>query len=733
MLLTYGQRKLLFGAVIALLTAIFANAAFFFNMFEGLELKTFDIRARYFSKDNHPSKDIAIVLIDEASLRAMNPVVGRWPWPRSLQADLIDFLVLSGAKAVLFDILFTENERVPGAPPGTLSPNDGRLIESSAAADNVYHAAQIVIDEEDEYNRALLNRPLPDDFVKAFSIKTKGFPATPHNNYYIPFPELYRASKGIGVVEFLSDGDGIYRRTKLIRHYRGSYFPVLSIAPLIGILKPDYLEQSKNKLILAGSGVSEPHVSIPIQEDGTYLINMYGDFKPYSMSGVLASIQKIKMGELEGLPISPDEFRDKVVFVGASAVGVEDLKATPLGSRTPGVFLHASIYSNMVKKDFLKYASPWVAITSILFLSFATAFAILWSRRTVYQLGIPFVLAFIYIFISFWWFKKSVVFDMVAPVISIICSWMGTFAYLSFTEGKDKRKIRKMLGQYVSPSILAAIVDKSKKDALKAEVGSKEKLTILFSDIRGFTTMSEALEAEKVVELLNSYLSSMVDVIFKHDGTLDKFIGDAIMAFWGAPIKVDDHGIRAVETALEMIRRLDELNRENEAKGLSRFFIGIGINTGDVILGNIGSERKLDYTAIGDNVNLASRTEGLTKEYGRPILITEATFHEVKDAIVCRVVDVVRVKGKKKGIRIYEPFGKINELSDTQRKVVSLTEEGFNLYLNREWDRARDAYLELSSLQPDDTLGKIFIKRCEDYMIEGPPEEWEGVYTMKSK
>lgn len=740
-MLTFAQKKLLWGGLIALFTAVLVNACLYLGIFEELELKAFDLRAEYFSKVKQPSKEIAVILIDETSLRSMNPVVGRWPWPRSVHADVIDFLALGGARAVLFDILFTENERVPGAPPGSVGPNDARLAESTASAGNIYHATQILIDSEDEYNKGLLGKPLPADFIERFSVKgIQGVVPETNNNYYIPFPELYRASKGTGVVEFAPDKDGIYRRTKLFRHYQGSFYPVLSTAPLMDIMKPDAIRVRGNELILEGG---QPHgvaptpdssllTPIPLQRDGSYLVNMYGGFNSYSMSGILASIQKIKTGELEGLPVNPDEFKDKVVFIGASAVGVEDLKATSVGEKTPGVFLHASVYSNIIQNDFLRYTAPLITSVSIVLLSFTVAFAIVWVRKTAYQTGLPLLLSLIYISASFWWFKINLVFDMVAPVTSIILSWMATFAYLSFTEGKDKRKIKRMLGQYVSPAILATIIDR-KQSVLKAEVGSKEYLTILFSDIRGFTTISESLEAGKVVELLNGYLSGMVDVIFKHEGTLDKFIGDAIMAFWGAPVKASDHGRKAVETALEMIQRLEVFNESLGSSGLPHIGIGVGINTGGVILGNIGSEKKLDYTVIGDNVNLASRMEGLTKEYGCPILITETTYAEVKDSIPCRVVDVVRVKGKKKGIKIFEPLSNAGGRTERIESLVSLSEEGFNHYLNREWEKARESYLRLSALKPGDKTAGIFVKRCEDYMENEPAVDWDGVYTMVKK
>ncbi len=269
-MLHFAKKRLLYGAIIALSTAILVNLGFYLGLFEGLERKAFDMRARYNTRQ--PSSEVAIILVDEASLRGMNPIVGRWPWPRSVHADVVDFLAMSGAKAVLFDILFTENERVFGTPKGVLGPSDERLVESTASAGNVYHAAQIVIDEEDEYNKSLLNRPVPDDFSGRFAVELIGAPVSVHNNYYLPFKELYTASKGIGIVEFLSDSDGVYRRTKLFRHYQGNFYPVLPMSPLLDIMKPESIRQEEDKIVLTGvqdGNLQLKTLEIPLQKDGS--------------------------------------------------------------------------------------------------------------------------------------------------------------------------------------------------------------------------------------------------------------------------------------------------------------------------------------------------------------------------------------------------------------------------------------------------------------------------------
>lgn len=603
----------------------------------------YDALARHVraSKKAHP--DVAVILVDEASLKAMNPMVGRWPWPRSVFADLIEFISMGDPGAILFDILFTENERYY---KGGLGPNDRRLVEAARAYNVVYNAQQILEDEQDEFNKTLLDRPMPRAFRERFAIKgLHGEKQSPSNNFYIPFRELYLASKGVGVVEFQPDRDGVYRRTRPLRQYKGDFYPVLGLVPLLDILKPKNIK-------VDGKAVYLDNTTIPLDKDGRYLINMYGKFNAYSISGLLASIQKIRKGDVENLMVSPGEFKGKVVIVGASAVGVEDVKPTTMSSRTPGAMLHASFISNVLMKDFLKPARPLMTVVTVFLFAAASTAGILMLSRNYLRVAVPVALLLLYSAFVINGLNNNRLYETVPQVSAVLLSFMASFAYLSFTEGKEKRKVRKMLGQYVSPQMLSEVVDRY-EDFLGAEVGGREHITVLFSDIRDFTSISEAMPPAQVVDVLNYYFSVWSDVIFKHGGTVDKFIGDAIMAFWGAPVKTGDHAQRAVRAAREMIGRLPEINETLGVRGYPPVRIGIGISTGEAILGNIGSEKKLDYTVIGDTVNLASRIEALTKDYSSDILITEHTYNELQGDLGCKFIDTVKVKGKEVSVKIY--------------------------------------------------------------------------------
>jgi adenylate cyclase len=306
---------------------------------------------------------------------------------------------------------------------------------------------------------------------------------------------------------------------------------------------------------------------------------------------------------------------------------------------------------------------------------------------------------------------------------------------LLFTEEKEKNKIRKMFSQYVSPAALTAMVDDFENYA-KAGNGSKETITVLFSDVRGFTSLSENLPPEQVVEILNFYFTKMTEAVHNHHGTIDKFIGDAIMAVWGAPIKSDTHAIDAVNAAKEMMEKLKEVNAWLDEQNLPPLRIGIGVNTGEAVIGSVGSEQKADYTVIGDTVNLASRLEGVTKQYDCEIIVSESTKKALNDRVPCHVVDMIKVKGKEQAIKIYSPI-----LAEKEESQVALTKtyelhclselshEAFSHYLNKRWDLAISAYRKI----PNENLRKKFINRCEQFREAPPPQDWDGATTLIAK
>ncbi len=726
------RKNLLIGLLLSALVSVASSVLYLTGGLQRLEWQTQDWRMRSFNSEKPAPDDIAIIMIDEASMKYMNDFVGRWPWPRSVHADLIQFLSAAPPRALLFDVLFTERQS-PDVD-GVLNSEDQALVDETAAVDFVSHAVHFIKGDNAEDARSA---DLPPAFAARFSLSrhpgikldsalTAAWPAHhAHDQILLPIAPLHQAAPGIGVVFAESDADGVYRRVHLLHRFADDFFPALSLAGLLRMLPVDRLGYADGKLQLAGR-------EIPLADDATFLINHYGKFNTYSYSWLMNAKRRMENGDVEGIDEVLKEFRDKIVFVGANAAAVYDLKSTPIAPDVAGVFIHASAAGNILRGDFLRQAGKPLVVTLLLVFATLICLTTLLSQTLYLRTGIPALLFLGFNTLAYLLFAGNLLLDMVAPSLAIALASATSFTYLTFTEGKDKRKVRKVLSQYVSPQILAEVVD-NYGDFLQAEVGSRENLTVLFSDIRGFTTLSETMSGERVVEMLNIYFSAMTDTIFSHNGTIDKFIGDAIMAFWGAPVRTRTHAHDAVAAALKMVQLLPDVNAALAAKGYTPLEIGIGLNSGEVVLGNIGSEKKLDYTVIGDNVNLASRLEGLTKQYGCPILFSEYTYAYIMEEIPCRIVDMVRVKGKHHPIRIYAPVlapaQAAADARDQIQKICALTHEGFDHYLRRRWEDAIACYRQL----PDDRLRAIMIERCSAYQQQQPESGWDGVFTMKSK
>ena len=394
--------------------------------------------------------------------------------------------------------------------------------------------------------------------------------------------------------------------------------------------------------------------------------------------------------------------------------------------------MHASLASNILTRDFLSPPNSLYTYLFVVLFAIISTISVLFVKKPILKNLIPLSSGLGYAVTGYYFFAHNVIIELVAPLSSLILAWLAAFSALVLMEGREKRKFKKMMSQYLSPAVLNTVVS-NHSDYARAEIGSKENISILFSDIRNFTNMSEKLPAESVVEILNYYFSSMTDSIFSYEGTIDKFIGDAIMAFWGAPIKINEHAEKAVYSAIDMIRRMEKVNEWIMAKGLNPIAIGIGIHTGDAILGNIGSENKLDYTIIGDNVNLASRIEGLTKHYGASILISEDTYRALTSPMPCFIADLVRVKGKEKPIKVYQPLilreNPSEEELQTAWSLATLNSEMFQHYTNCGWSQA----LQCLEALPNDKLHASYKDRCLHYLHNPPAHNWDGVHTMSSK
>jgi adenylate cyclase len=468
-------------------------------------------------------------------------------------------------------------------------------------------------------------------------------------------------------------------------------------------------------------GIRMGNLFLPTDENGQMLINYLGPgmtFPHYSISDILAR------------KTPPGCFRDKIVLVGATAIGIYDLRNTPFSPVYPGVEIHATVIDNALRNQFI-HKPKWTRIydcLTILLLGFFIG-AVVPRISAVKGLLFALMLFTIHVLLSLWLFSHYRIWvSMVYPLLAGVLVYTCLTVYHYITEEREKKKIRSAFSYYVSSSVVSEML----KNPEKLKLGGDTKdLSVLFSDIRGFTTISEGLTPEALVHLLNEYLTAMTNVVFKYDGTLDKYMGDALMAIYGAPLDQPDHAYKACRSALDMMEELKKLNEKWVREGKTPLDIGIGINTGMMRVGNMGSEQRFDYTVMGDAVNLGSRLEGANKNYQTHILFSEFTYERIKDAFVCMELDSVRVKGKLRPVRIFQLLGE--DAPPALREAITSFHKGLSFYKMQKWDEGLEHFR--AALDADKTLSpaRLYVDRCLELKKTPPGPDWDGVFVMKSK
>lgn len=423
-------------------------------------------------------------------------------------------------------------------------------------------------------------------------------------------------------------------------------------------------------------------------------------------------------------------FEGKIVLIGVTSPVMHDDYTVPISNKDmPGVEIHANLIQSILTQDYLYYQDD-ISTLGVIFL-FALLAGIILFRFKIYIATILLVaIAIIYIFFSsYYTIYTGIILNILYPLLTIALIYIALVVIYYLTEEKSRKWITSVFGKYVSPVVIENLIKNPESINLG---GEKRNITIFFSDIRGFTAISERLEPEDLVHLLNEYLTEMTSIIIKDQGLVDKYMGDAIMAFWGAPLDQPEHAEIACSSSLEMMERLRELQKKWKNEDIPSFDIGIGLNSGDAIVGNMGSSTRFDYTAMGDNVNLASRMEGLNKIYGTNIIITENTYKIIKDKFETRKLDTVKVKGKKKPILIFELLSQKDKLSKKQQDFIKIYEASLELYLKKKWKLAIKSFQSALKIT-DDHASHVFIKRCQEFLKNPPPKDWDGVWEMKTK
>ena len=518
----------------------------------------------------------------------------------------------------------------------------------------------------------------------------------------------FAGAAGLGFANLDVDVDNVVRRSPLVLNFGTETQPLgiesfaLAIARLVA--------------------PAESYVDIPVDTRQRMYINFFG--KP-------AAYQTVSFADAVDGNFDSVQIKDAIVLIGATPADLRDVDAVPVsfGTRMPGVEIHANAVQTILDGSFLREPSSYFRL--LLFFVFSIGGTLLFIRRGVlFSLGIMFYGMIAYVLIAQQSFHSSIIIDVFHPLLALLFAFIGTYLYRFVFADKEKRHLKTAFGHYVSGDLVERI---TQNPAALQLGGEKKELTIFFSDIANFTSISEQLTPEELVTLLNEYLGTMTDIIMASGGTLDKYIGDAVMAFWGAPLPQPDHAKAACLAALAQRDALNIMKEKVQLPKNMPLHARMGIHTGEVVVGNMGSNTRFNYTVMGDAVNLASRLEGVNKSYGTQIMISEATFLAARDIIEAREIDTIRVKGKQDGVKIYELLARTGELSLKQQRANEQFAVGLAAYRSQNWQAAISAFEGVQKIAPQDGPSETFLKRIADYKRQPPAIDWDGIYTMNTK
>ena len=714
---------------------------------EFLELKFYDLKFRY-RGPLAPGPEIAIVAIDDASLKA----VGRWPWSREDIARLLAKVKEAGPRVLALDIIFAEKEE--SAARRSLShlrqeitrqckptPEIMALIDQEERrADVDRHLTQVIAqglptilgfffrEVGGTAGGLQAKQLLGESYIRASSYnlvrlletEPSRLPLLGAKGVEVNLGEFTATAAGGGYFNMIPDQDGVLRRTPLAILYGPDFF-----APLALVTPDHYLGRPPLSITLSSLGVQEVRLGprrVPVDRFGRLLINYLGGpglFPTYSAAAVL-----------EGR-LPPGALQDKIVLVGATAVGIYDLRVSPFSGNHPGVEIQAQIMDNLLSGRFMRTPAFALVLSLLIILALGIIMGLILPRlAAAWSLGFIMALAVGFTAGNYLLFSRlGRQLDLFYPLLQIGVVYLGLTIHSFVREERERARTRRTFEAYVAPAVVQEIL--KHPDNLRLG-GERRELTILFGDIRGFTSLSENLAPEDLVKVLHDFLNPMSNIIIQHGGTIDKYIGDAVMALFGAPLELPDHARLACRTALDMVATLRELGQQWAAEGRPQIRVGLGINSGEAAVGNMGSDRLFDYTAIGDNVNLASRLEGLNKYYGTDILLSEATAQSLDGDFILRRVDLVQVKGKTQPLEVYELLGEGTPDPDLAQ-FLETYHQGLSHYRAGHWAESAAAMEAALGLRPHDVPARRYLLQSRKYLQEPPGPDWTPVTVMAEK
>jgi adenylate cyclase len=724
--------QLLLSGFLTALVLLHAGGVLRLGFLDRLEALAYDLRLNI-TKPVNVDDRIVIVDIDESSLKA----VGRWPWPRKELARLFDKLYQDYfVAAVGTDIVFVEPDQSSGLP----------VLEELAKGDPVLARTlprlRATLDYDGQFAEALGGgatvlgfyfRPegerqaagqLPPPALTGDMIED-GKRFIHAVGYGANLPQLADKAMDQAFFNMQADFDGVTRRMPALIAWSGNYYQSLPLGLTRAGMGGTALKAQSGRD--TGFFSTSPYLTldadgliVPLDEEGMVLV----PYRKYPGYNYIPAIEV-----MEG-KVPLELMENRIVLLGTSAPGLTDLRTTPVAKHLPGVEIHANLISGILDgtlKHIPAHVRAWET-TAVLILGLVLAIMLPLASPVIGTL-VAAALAVLLVATNYAaWQKLNLALPLAAPFFLVVGLYILNIGYGFFAEARSKRQITKLFGQYVPPELASEM---SKDPTHYSMEGQSREMTVLFSDIRGFTNFSENLPPTELAEVLNAYLSTMTRIVQENKGTIDKYIGDAIMAFWNAPVDLPNHAESAVDTALAMQAALPKLNEEFAARNWPEVKIGIGVNTGRMSVGNMGSEFRMSYTVMGDAVNLGSRLEGITKQYGIGVLATETAVAADKVHTFMKI-DVVRVKGKAKPVAIYQPLGRTDQLPEEAAKMARIFESVFERYQSQNWDEAEKMLHELMDAAPC-KLCEVYLERIAHFRENPPPRDWDGVFVYTTK
>ncbi len=671
--------------ILSLVSFAISLLVYFTGILDIFELKAFDL----FSRNLNPVKssgEIVIVQVDQQSIDNLSKEGINWPWPRQIYAPIIEYL--SDADAVFVDVLFSEMSSYG-------QQDDEIFAEAVKNASNVY-LALFLTNKQRELSREDI------EFIESIAIKEKITPGLSFISAVTPIDMLKASAKGAGNVTIPPDEDGVYRGVPLIFQLNDHIMPHFFLNHLI----------QKKIAVIRNGAIFVNGTKIPLK-DNRLMLRYFKEDNPFPAIPAVNVIRSyVDISEGKKPLIEKEYFKGKKVFIGFTAAGLYDLKATSISSISTGVLIHATALDNILNKSFIKSVSRIYVVFLVLLICAFISYSVI--RHVSVYVNLSILLAVFAVLLTGLavLFKNGLYAHILYPVFSLVSSFLITAVYSYATEGKERRFVRRAFSQYMDEKIVAYVL---KNPDIMKPGGQRRRVTVFFTDIAGFTSIAERLPVEETAKILHTVLNEFTEVIIKNSGVIDKYIGDAIMAFWGAPLDTEEDEINACSAAIECTKSLEKINRSFKEEGLSEIALRIGIHSGDAIAGNLGSDRLFDYTVVGDTVNLASRLESANKVFKTKIIVSEDTYFETGEKFLARDLGLIEVKGKSKPVRIFELISEKGLSDKNAEEKLALFAKAMELFNQQKWQEAKDVFGSISNDGPSE----FYKKRCE-YFIQNP-------------